>query len=157
MAKLLSGVAPTHAFEFGVCTTGRPADLKTATYTTVKDAEALNISIDNGVESWNPMDQKGWARNLMTAKSLSIGMGGKRNYGDAGNDYVAGLALKTGQDANSALKITFPDGDVMYVPCVIQVNSLGGDSTAVDALDWGVVSDGKPEYVEYEGEENGGE
>ena len=80
------GVNPVNAITFGVCTTGRPADLKTATYTIVKDAESLSVSIDGSIESWNPMDQEGWARNLMTAKSLSVSMGGKRNYGDPGND-----------------------------------------------------------------------
>ena len=95
------------------------------------------------------MDAGGWARNLMTAKSLTISMGGKRNYGDKGNDYVAALAFKMGQDCNSAMKITFPNLDVLYIPCVINVTSLGGDSTAIEALEWEVASDGRPEYVSY--------
>lgn len=144
-----SGVNPVNEITFGVCMTGRPEELATAEYTTVKDAESISISVDGGIESWNPMDQGGWARNLMTAKSMSISMGGKRNYGDPGNDYVAGLALKMGQDCNSAMKITFPNGDALYIPCVINVTSLGGDSTALDSLEWDVASDGKPEYAAY--------
>ena len=93
------------------------------------------------------MDTNGWARNLMTAKSITISMGGKRNYGDPGNDYVAGLAFKVGQDCNSALKITFPNSDALYIPCVINTSEMAGDSTAVDALTWSAVSDGIPEYV----------
>ena len=150
MPEVISkGVNPTHKIQFGVCITGRPEELTTAEYTVVKDAESLNVSVDGGTESWNPMDQEGWARNLMTSKSLSISMGGKRNYGDPGNDYVAGLFLKMGQDCNSAMKITFPNGDSLYIPCVINVTSVGGDSTSVEALEWEVVSDGKPEYVGY--------
>lgn len=150
MPKVIkSGVNPVNELTFGVCLTGRPAELATADYATVKDAEGLNISIDGGIESWNPMDQGGWARNLMTAKSLSVSMGGKRNYGDPGNDYVAGLAFKVGQDCNSAMKITFPNGDALYIPCVINTTSMGGDSTSIDALEWEVQSDGKPEYVAY--------
>lgn len=145
-----TGVNPVNEITFGVCMTGRPTtDIKTATYTTVKDAESLSISIDNGVEEWNPMDAGGWVRRLMTAKSIGISMGGKRNYGDEGNDYVAGLAWKNGQDCNSVLKITFPNLDSLYIPCVISVNSMAGDSTAVDALEWEAQSDGKPEYVAY--------
>lgn len=142
-----TGVNPVNEIEFGVSTTGRPATLTEGTYTVVKDAESLSISIDGGVESWSPMDTKGWARNLMTAKSITINMGGKRNYGDPGNDYIAGLAFKMGQDCNSALKVTFPNGDALYVPCVINTSELAGDSTAIDALTWSAVSDGKPEYV----------
>lgn len=145
------GVNPTNEITFGVCITGRPADdeLDTATYTTVKDAESLSISIDGSIEEWNPMDAGGWARRLMTAKSISISMGGKRNYGDAGNDYVAGLAWKNGQDCNSAMKITFPNGDALIIPCVINVTSMAGESTAIDALEWEAQSDGKPTYIEY--------
>ena len=94
------------------------------------------------------MDQAGWGRKLMTAKSLSIEMGGKRNYGDPGNDYVAGLAWKNGQDCNSQMQITFPDGGKLVVPCVIEVTSMGGDSTAIDALEWTAHSDGAPTYTE---------
>lgn len=143
-------VNPVNEIDFGVCMTGRPDNLETAEYTTVKDAESLSISIDGGIEEWNPMDMKGWTRRLMTAKSLSISMGGKRNYGDPGNDYVAGLAYKNGQDCNSAMKITFPNGDALIVPCVINVTSLGGESTAIDALEWEAQSDGKPIYVVYQ-------
>lgn len=143
-------VNPVNEIDFGVCMTGRPDNLETAEYTTVKEAESLSISIDGGIEEWNPMDMKGWTRRLMTAKSLSISMGGKRNYGDPGNDYVAGLAYKNGQDCNSAMKITFPNGDALIIPCVINVTSLGGDSTAIDALEWEAQSDGKPIYVVYQ-------
>ncbi len=148
--EVRQGVNPVNEIEFGVCTTGRPEDLASATYDTVKDAESLAISIDGSTEEWNPMDTKGWTRRLMTAKSLSISMGGKRNYGDKGNDYVAGLAWKLGQDCNSAMKITFPNGDALIIPCVINVTSMAGDSTAVDALEWEALSDGKPVYVEYQ-------
>lgn len=145
-----TGVNPVNEITFGVCKTGRPAnDLKSATYDTVKDAESLSISIDGGIEEWNPMDTGGWVRRLMTSKSLGISFGGKRNYGDPGNDYVAGLAWKNGQDCNSVLKITFPNLDSLYVPCVISVTGLAGDSTAVDSLEWEAQSDGKPEYVPY--------
>lgn len=144
-----TGVNPVNEITFGVCVTGRPTDLTTAEYATVKDAEGLSISIDNGIEEWNPMDMAGWTRRLTTAKSISISMGGKRNYGDEGNDYVAGLAYKNGQDCNSAMKITFPNGDALYLPCVINTTTMAGDSTAIDALEWEALSDGKPTYVEY--------
>ena len=141
------GVNPVNQIKFGVCMDGRPEDLKKAEYTMVKDAESLSITIDNGIENWNPMDEEGWQRALTTAKSMSISMGGKRNYGDPGNDFVAAIAWKNGQDCNSAMLITFPNQDKLYIPCVISTNTLGGDSTGIDSLEWEVQSDGKPEYV----------
>lgn len=148
-ATALTGVSPTNTIQFGVCTSGRKSadTAETITTTIVKDAESLSISIDNGIEEWNPMDQGGWVRRLMTSKSLSMSMGGKRNYGDPGNDYIAGLATKNGQDCNSWLSIIFPNLDQLIIPCVISVTSLGGDSTAVNALEWEAQSDGKPTYI----------
>lgn len=140
-----TGVHPVNAMTFGVCTTGRQAG--SAAATVVKDAESLSISIDSNVEEWDAMEAEGWKRRLMTAKSISISMGGKRNYGDPGNDYVASLFMKNGQDCNSVFTVTFPNGDKLVMPCVINVTSLGGDATAADALEWEALSDGQPAYI----------
>ncbi len=138
-----TGVNPVNEITFGVNMAGRTG----ATSTVVKDAESLGISIDGNVEEWNPMDMAGWVRRLMTSKSLTVSMGGKRNYGDPGNDYVAGLAWKNGQDCNSIFTVTFPNGDKLVFDCVINVTSMAGDSTAIDALEWEALSDGKPTYT----------
>lgn len=135
---------PVYDLEFGVNTSGRTGN----TVTVVKDAESLSISIDGGVEEWTPMDTEGWTKRLMTAKSISVSLGGKRNYGDPGNDYVAGLAFKNGTDCDSQFSIIFPDGGKLMFDCVINVTSMGGDSTAVDALEWEALSCGKPTYTE---------
>lgn len=148
-ATALTGVNPVNKIKFGVCTKGRKSTdtVDTLETTVVKDAESLSISIDNGVEEWNPMDTEGWVRRLMTSKSIGMSMGGKRNYGDPGNDYIAGLATKNGQDCNSWLSIIFPNLDQLIIPVVISVTSLGGDSTAADALEWEAQSDGAPTYI----------
>lgn len=150
-ATPITGVNPTNKIIFGVCTNGRTEgeDPATITTTLVRDAENLNMSFDNGIEEWNPMDQAGWGRKLTTSKSVSVSMGGKRNYGDPGNDYVASIAYKNGQDCNSWLSIIFPNLDQLIIPCVISVTSMGGDGTAIDALEWEVQSDGKPTYIPY--------
>jgi hypothetical protein len=114
---------------------------------TVKDAESLSIAFDNGIEEWNPMDQDGWVNRLMTSKSCTISMGGKRNYGDEGNDYVASFAVKNGEDCYAKFTIEFPNGATFNMPCVVNVTTWGGESTAVDALEWEVQSNGKPTYT----------
>ena len=150
-ATAQTGVCATAEVKFGVCTKGRKTsdDASTVETTIVKDAESLSIAIDGTIEEWNPMDQAGWVRRLMTAKSLTISMGGKRHYGDPGNDYVAQTAWEIGQAANSWFSIIFPNLDQLIIPCVINVTSMGGDSTAVNALEWEAQSDGQPTYVEH--------
>ena len=150
-ATPLAGVNPVHTIQFGICITGRKnADTpETVETKVVKDAESLSVSVDGTSEEWSPMDQKGWVRRLMTGKSRSMSFGGKGNYGDEGNDYVASLFMKTGQDCNTWVSVIFPNLDQLLIPAVINVTSLGGDSTSIDALEWEAQSDGKPTYIAY--------
>lgn len=116
----------------------------------IADMVTFSVSIDNGVEEWNPYDQKGWVRRLMTAKSITISIAGKRNVGDPGNDYVNGLALKNGRDVEGCLQWTFPNGDtLLFENAIFSItNWNAGDSTTVAPLEFDVMSNGKPTYTE---------
>lgn len=144
MAKITSGVYPVYAHQFQISTTGRAAGTGEGTYVDIADMESFSVSFDDNVEEWTPMTTEGWVRRLKTGKGITISLNGKRNVGDAGNDYVAGLAFKSGQDCNSSLKWNFPDGTVVTIPCVVNVTAIGGDSTNVDPLEFECLSDGKP-------------
>lgn len=116
---------------------------------TIKDIEGLTPTIDGGVEEWNPMDTHGWVRRLLTSKSFSLSLSGKRNYGDPGNDYVAGLSFKSGQNVNTIFEIEFPNNDTLSFDCVVNVTTpFGGDSTAPNSLEFDILSDGEPIYTE---------
>jgi predicted secreted protein len=146
MALVASGVYPVHENEFEIATSGRA---ETETFVPIADMETFSVAFDNGVEEWTPMDTAGWIRRLMTAKSIAISLNGKRNIGDAGNDYVAGKSFVNGQDANSILKWNLPDGYSVKIPCVLNVtNNNGGDSTNVAPLEFEAMSDGQPEITE---------
>ena len=144
-AGTFTGNTPTNAITFKVNKGGRNGG--DSGKVVVKDAESLSIAFDGNVEEWNPMDQDGWVNRMKTSNSITISMGGKRNYGDPGNDYVAGTAYEIGQKADSVFYIDFPDGATLEMPCVIVVTSMGGDSTALDALEWEAQSSGKPTYT----------
>ncbi len=81
-----TGVFPVYENQFKV-----GADKESAT--SIADMETFSVTFDNGVEEWKPFDHEGWTRRIMTAKSISVSINGKRNVGDAGNDYVAGKAF----------------------------------------------------------------
>ncbi len=144
MSKVTSGVYPVYEHQFQICTTGRPTGTGAGTYVDIADMESFSVSFDDNVEEWTPMTTEGWVRRLKTGKGITISLNGKRNVGDAGNDYVAGLAFKSGQDCNSELKWNFPDGTVVTIPCVVNVTAIGGESTNVDPLEFECLSDGKP-------------
>lgn len=152
MATEFKGVFPVNEMDFKIdksSVSSRATSPSDSDYVTIADMESASISVDTGVETWNPLEAKGWQRALATAKSITISMSGKRNIGDPGNDYVASKLLKNGQACNTTYKITFPNGDTLVVPSVIQVKSVAGaDSTNVAPLEVDLVSDGKPTYTE---------
>ena len=139
-----AGVFPVFNLDFKINTL--PGGV--ATLASIKDIETMSLSIDGNVEEWTPMDTEGWVRRLMTGKSFTMGLNGKRNIGDAGNDFVHGLAFKTGVDCSTNAEITFPDGAKLAFDCVVNVTeSGGGDSTNVGPLAFELLSDGKPTYT----------
>lgn len=115
----------------------------------IADMVSFNPSFDNGVEEWNSMGQQGYKSRMMTAKSISISVSGKRNVGDVGNDFVANLAFKNGKEVEACFQWTFPDGTtVLFENAIISVTALGsGDSTAVAPLEFEVMSNGKPDIT----------
>lgn len=94
------------------------------------------------------MDMEGWLRRVVTGKALTISLSGKRNIGDAGNDYVAEKAWCTGVDCETHFEWEFPSGAKLDFDCVLNVtNPGGGDSRNVAPLELEVLSDGKPNYT----------
>lgn len=148
MATFTTGVMPVYDLDFAIGTKGEESidtDMKT-----IADMENFSMSITSDSQEWNPMDAKGWRRILVTAKAITISLSGKRNYGDAGNDYVAGLTLKNGRKCNSKLKLTFSNGDKLEMNCAVKVtNFLGGASTDVQPLEFDLESDGEPVFTEH--------
>ncbi|WP_091014780.1 phage tail tube protein [Paenibacillus amylolyticus] len=140
-----TGVFPVHNNIFKVGIKGREStdtDMKT-----IKDLENFAPAIDGNTEEWSAMDQAGWTRRAVTGKSLSFSFSGKRNYGDPGNDYVAGLMLGTGQEVETIFEWTMPSGAKLTMNCVINLTTpAGGDSTNIDGLEFELLSDGKPDF-----------
>lgn len=115
-------------------------------YVSIADMESFSISFDNGVEEWTPYGSEGWVRRLMTAKSVTISVSGKRNIGDSGNDFIAGLATKNGRDAEADIQLTLKDGTTFeFAGAVISITALEfADSTNVAPLEFDIMSNGKP-------------
>ncbi|MBQ3460299.1 MAG: hypothetical protein IJH14_06480 [Solobacterium sp.] len=141
MTNAYTGVFPVHKNQFKVGATAESLN-------TVADLETFGVAFDNGIEEWHPFESEGWVRRLMTAKSVTITFSGKRNIGDTGNDWVAGLALKNGAEATGVLEWTMVSGAKLILNGVFNVtNDGGGDSTNVGGLEFEVQSDGKPTFT----------
>lgn len=142
----MEGVFPVHDNIFKVNTAGRSGT--DSTLVTIADMTTFGVSIEGKNEEWFPLDQEGWARNANTGKKMLISLSGKRNYGDAGNDYIAGMMLKTGKDCETAFEWTLPNGAKLAGNCVINLTTpAGGDSVALDTLEFEILFDGKPTFT----------
>lgn len=139
-----SGVYPCYENQFAIGKSG------TDTVTTpIANCDEFSVAFDNGVEEWTAFENEGWKSRLMTAKSVTISVKGKRTIGDAGNDEIAELAFKNGAAVQLPFKWTFPNGaSVLFKNAVISVTANGaGASTGVAPLEFEVMSNGKPEYT----------
>lgn len=115
---------------------------------TIADLESAGITLDTNVETWYSITDDGWQNAMATAKAMTMDFGGKRTLGDAGNDYIAGLAFKNGQDVETDFEISFPNGDKLTFTGVVAVTDfLGGDATGVAPLSFTVTCKGKPTYT----------
>ena len=139
-----TGVFPCYENQFFI-NTGATSE----NWVTIADCETFEVAFDNGVEEWNPFEAEGWVRRLMTAKSVSITVSGKRNIGDEGNNFIVGLGFQNGRDAEVDFKWIFKDGtEVLFTGAPINVTALGsGASTDVAPLEFEVLSNGKPEVT----------
>lgn len=148
----MKGVYPCYKNQFAIDTTGGDGSTESSV-APIADMENYSVAIDGNVEEWNPYDAEGWVRRLVTGKSITVSVSGKRNVGDAGNDYIEGVALKTGTDCNSTLVWNFPSGAKLLIPGAINVTEFGsGESRTVAPLAFEFMSDGKPTFTAATGE-----
>lgn len=146
MAETKGKVYPVHnnVFKFGIKgLTSIEKDMVTPT-----DLENFAPSIDGTIEEWFAMDAKGWAKAAMTGKKMSFSFKGKRSVGDPGNDYIAGLAWKFGQDVMTKFEWVMVSGAKIEAEVVINVTTPGGgDTTNIDSLEFEAIIYGEPKFT----------
>ena len=141
-----TGVYPVFDNVFKIGKSGRLCEA--SDMVSIAEMESFSISIDGNVEEWKPMESAGWTKRMTTGKSLTISLSGKHCPSDAGNAYIAGLAWKSGTDCDTKFEWDFPNGDKLEFDAVVNVTNIGGgDSTNVAALEFDVMSHGKPTYT----------
>lgn len=146
MSEVGGKVYPVHnnVFKFGT----KGMDSVDGDMVMPADLENFAPTIDGTTEEWYAMDAEGWAKSAMTGKKLSFAFKGKRSVGDAGNDYIAGLAWKFGQDVMTKFEWTMTSGAKLACDVVVNVTTPGGgDTTNIDALEFEVTCYGKPTYT----------
>ncbi|MEY8001205.1 phage tail tube protein [Clostridium sp. Mt-5] len=141
-----TGVFPVYNIIFKIGTKGLAST--DTDMVPIADMESFTMKIAGKTDDWVPMTTNGWGRSLMTEKSFTITLKGKRNVGDPGNDYVNNVAWMDGLSCSTRAEIDFPDDSKLNFNCVIDVQNAGGDaSTKTAPLEFDLKSDGKPTYT----------
>ena len=143
--SVTTGVYPCYENQFQIGAHGTDTADKQ-----IANCEEFGVSCDNGVEEWTAFENGGWKSRMMTAKSVTISVKGKRTIGDEGNNLVASVAFLNGRSVEHPFQWTFPDGTkVLFPNAIISVTNCGsGASTNAAPLEFEVMSNGKPVITE---------
>lgn len=114
----------------------------------IANLESLEVSFDSTVETWFAMENEGYQSALKTGIAMSISGSAKRTYGDPGSDELDNTKFEVGEACNKEFQWTMPDGNVATFTAVVSVDSVGGETTAVDTLSFTLTVIGKPEVEE---------
>lgn len=116
---------------------------------TIAECETFSVAIDGNIAEWSPFEEEGWIKRMVTGKSVTITVTGKRCVGDSGNDAIAALAFKTGPAAQlETFSWNFPGSTLTFTNAVVNVTNLGtGDSRNVAPLEFQIMSNGKPSFA----------
>ena len=87
---------------------------------------------------------KGFAHNQVTGAAPEIVITGKREVGNAAQDFIAGLQFKLGSERESSVKIT-SGGKVITCDCSIgAITSFGGQTLEQNAFGCTIRFNGEP-------------
>ncbi len=114
----------------------------------IANLESLEVSFDSTTETWFAMENEGYQSALKTGIAMSISGSAKRTYGDAGNDEIANTMFEVGEACNKEFEWAMPDKNKATFEAVVAVDSVGGETTAVDTLNFTLTVIGKPEVEE---------
>ena len=85
----------------------------------------------------------------VTSTQIQYAVEGDRCYGDPAQDFVASIALETGEGRKTQFRHTAPNGDVIEGACTLlglTPNSGQGEASALGAFSCTVATDGRPSY-----------
>jgi len=118
------------------------------TYVAIGGLESVAININGEVRDWNEFGYDGWKSRLLTGKDIELAFSGKRIEGDTGNDYITSLVDEIGTGANTNIRITWPNGDILSMACVVNVTSYGGGASLdVGQLEFSCLSNRVPTFT----------
>ena len=118
--------------------------LATATYVEIGGIEDIDWGLAE--ETWEGffLKDQGAGSSDVLAGRLNVSLSGKREEGDAGQDYIMGLMGTYGAARKSTLRLTHSTTSDQYtIPCSIEITAPGGGASEdLSAFECTLHSDG---------------
>ena len=124
------------------------------TWLPVANAETFDLLAEVGKETWVPIGGTGWQEAFSTTKALKAALTAKRTVGDEGNDLIASLFGKSGNDAYLYIRVNYPSGLKISCKFSVVVTNIGtGAGTGMAGLQADGDSCGAPTFEDPEATE----
>ena len=111
---------------------------------------SITPSGNESTEDKDYYDGYGVPTTDVTSTQIQYSVEGDRCYGDPAQDYVASIALETGEGRKTRFRHTAPNGDVIEGKCTLTgltPNSGQGDASGLGAFSCTVATDGRPTFT----------
>lgn len=140
---MAGGFLLNHGYKFSI--------KKGATTEMTIGAGITGVDPDNNEETEDTFyyDGGGSATTDVTGFKMSYSFEGHRKYGDSAQDFIMGLANKTGPDRKvDTFTVTEPNGDKWAGPATISDIKLpGGDANSKGEIEFMISYDGAPTFT----------
>ncbi len=122
----------------------------TPTLVEIGGLESLDFSFEEETKQGYFNNDNGTGYSDVTAGRLTVSVSGKRVDGDAGQDYISGLAGSWGASRKNTLTLTHSvTGDIYSIPCSIELGATtGGSMEELEAFECTFHSDGAWTYTD---------
>ncbi|EIY0496224.1 hypothetical protein MMB82_003006 [Listeria monocytogenes] len=125
----------------------RDAKLTTGDGVLIKDLETLDISLNSNIEQYTTIGEN-FERAVKTGMAMELGLDGKYNDSDEGQNELRETWDKVGASAEKTIVAKFPGGSKYEITGPIGINDFGGGgANDIGAFSATLNSNGAPKFT----------
>ncbi|EHJ7299484.1 Ig domain-containing protein [Listeria monocytogenes] len=112
----------------------------------IKDLETLDISLNSNVEQYTTIGEV-FERAVKTGAAMELGLDGKYNESDPGQNELRETWDKVGSEAEKTIVVKFPAGSKYEITGPIGINDFGGGANDIGSFSATQNSNGTPVFT----------
>lgn len=128
-----------------------------ASATSPSDVTQIDLELEQTIIEYTTYDSRGRTKRIKLITGVKAKFTGKRNFADAGNNYLAKVGWSELSDAQFYFEINIPDMQIKVPKAIAEMGARLGANDELDKLDITIMNNGdfdaifvSEEYVEGE-------